>query len=173
VKCSNPFYWQYKGRPVLLLGGSRDDNLFNQPQGLVEHLDTLAACGGNYIRNTMSSRNPGNVWPFKRLDNGRYDLERWNQEYWDRFENLLRLPATRASATQCRTRSGWAASQDCVASVFAVGVGGMVCSMEKYQWHCFPKRPSAATKEAQLIAILTSCFHTRCAMHSKRCAQNA
>jgi len=24
----NPVYWQYKGKPVLLLGGSADDNLF-------------------------------------------------------------------------------------------------------------------------------------------------
>ncbi|MCK4629645.1 MAG: hypothetical protein KAT56_11625, partial [Sedimentisphaerales bacterium] len=27
----NPRYWQYKGRPVLLLGGSKDDNLFQIP----------------------------------------------------------------------------------------------------------------------------------------------
>jgi len=24
----NPYFWQYAGRPVLLLGGSDDDNLF-------------------------------------------------------------------------------------------------------------------------------------------------
>ena len=24
----NQYYWQYKGKPVLLLGGSDDDNLF-------------------------------------------------------------------------------------------------------------------------------------------------
>jgi hypothetical protein len=35
----NPSYWQYKGRSVLLLGGSREDNLFNHPDGLAEHLD--------------------------------------------------------------------------------------------------------------------------------------
>lgn len=27
----NPRYWQYKGQPVLLLGGSKDDNLFQIP----------------------------------------------------------------------------------------------------------------------------------------------
>ena len=27
----NPRYWQYKGRPVLLLGGSVEDNLFQIP----------------------------------------------------------------------------------------------------------------------------------------------
>jgi len=104
---ANPFYWQYKGQPVLLLGGSRDDNLFHQPRGLAEHLDTLAACGGNYIRNTMSSRNPGNVWPFKRLDNGLYDLDHWNQEYWDRFENLLRLCRDRDIIVQIELWDPW------------------------------------------------------------------
>jgi hypothetical protein len=60
----NPFYWQYKGKPVFLLGGTWQDNLFNHPDGLEEHLDKLVACGGNYIRNTMSHRNEGNVFAF-------------------------------------------------------------------------------------------------------------
>ena len=25
---ANPFYWEYKGKPIVLLGGSEDDNLF-------------------------------------------------------------------------------------------------------------------------------------------------
>ncbi|TVS20647.1 MAG: hypothetical protein EA424_02935 [Planctomycetaceae bacterium] len=53
-------YWQYKGRPVLLLGGSDQGNLFNHPNigsnGLEAHLDLLVSVGGNYLRNTMSSR---------------------------------------------------------------------------------------------------------------------
>ena len=36
----NPMYWQYKGKPILLLGGSKDDNLFQIPD-LKEHLDLL------------------------------------------------------------------------------------------------------------------------------------
>ena len=36
----NPRYWQYKGKPVLLLGGSKDDNLFQIPD-LQEHLDEM------------------------------------------------------------------------------------------------------------------------------------
>jgi hypothetical protein len=51
----NPGYWQYKGAPVVLLGGTVDDNLFQIPD-LEEHLDLLASVGGNYIRNTMSDR---------------------------------------------------------------------------------------------------------------------
>ncbi|MCK4293614.1 MAG: carbon-nitrogen hydrolase family protein [Planctomycetes bacterium] len=42
----NPYYWQYKGEPVLLLGGSKDDNLFQIPD-LKGHLDLLASVGGS------------------------------------------------------------------------------------------------------------------------------
>ena len=45
----HPRYWQYHGKPVLLPGGSKDDNLFQIPE-LEEHLDLLASVGGNYIR---------------------------------------------------------------------------------------------------------------------------
>ena len=45
----NPRYWQYEGEPVLLIGGSREDNLFQIPD-LKEHLDLLVSVGGNYIR---------------------------------------------------------------------------------------------------------------------------
>jgi hypothetical protein len=86
----NPRYWQYKGDPVLLLGATDDDNLFLFPN-LEQHLDLLKSVGGNFIRNTMSSRDTGNVWPFYQLPDGKYDLERWNDEYWDKFETLLRL----------------------------------------------------------------------------------
>lgn len=87
---ANPWYWQYKGQPVLLLGGSKDDNLFQIPD-LREHLDEMAAAGANYIRNTMSDRPDKGfeIYPFKRLPDGRYDLDQWNEEYWERFANLL------------------------------------------------------------------------------------
>ncbi len=92
----NPRYWQYKGKPVLLLGGSKDDNLFQIPD-LKEHLDEMASVGANYIRNTMSDRPDKGfeVYPFKRLPNGKYDLEQWNDEFWQRFENMLRWTAER------------------------------------------------------------------------------
>jgi len=85
-----PQYWMYNGEEILLLGGSREDNLFQIPD-LEEHLDLLKSVGGNYVRNTMSSRDSGNVWPFMQLEDGHYDLNQWNQEYWDRFEKFLRL----------------------------------------------------------------------------------
>jgi hypothetical protein len=90
----NPRYWQYNGRPVVLLGGSEEDNLFQLPE-LEDHLTLLASVGGNYVRNTMSARDPGNAQAFARRPDGRYDLERWNDEYWRRFESLLRLAKAR------------------------------------------------------------------------------
>lgn len=92
----NPRYWQFKGQPVLLVGGSKDDNLFQIPD-LKQHLDEMKAAGANYIRNTMSDRNDlgFEVYPFKKLPDGKYDLEQWNDEYWKRFENLLQWTAER------------------------------------------------------------------------------
>lgn len=88
---ADPRYWQYRGQPVLLLGGSKDDNLFQIPD-LEAHLDAMKAAGANYIRNTMSDRPDKGfeVYPFFRRDDGKYDLTRWNPEYWQRFANLLR-----------------------------------------------------------------------------------
>ena len=51
----NPWYWNYRAAPVLLLGGSDDDNLFQWPEKeLGAQLDRLSNAGGNVIRNTMS-----------------------------------------------------------------------------------------------------------------------
>ncbi len=101
----NPRYWQYKGEPVLLLGGSVDDNLFQIPE-LEEHLDLLASVGGNYIRNTMSSRDKGNVLPFAKTGD-KYDLNAWNDEFWNRFENLLRLTSERDIIVQIEIWAIW------------------------------------------------------------------
>ena len=117
----NPYYWQYKGDPVLLLGGSKDDNLFQIPD-LEAHLDAIQAAGGNYIRNTMSDRRDdtdrdfksSEVYPFKQLPDGKYDLDQWSEEYWKRFENLLKWTAERGIIVQIEvwdrfdySRSNW------------------------------------------------------------------
>jgi len=98
---ANPRYWQYKGEPVLLIGGSKDDNLFQIPD-LKEHLDLLTSVGGNYVRNTMSARlDKGfEVQAFAQRPDGKYDLDRWNDEYWRRFESLLSLAEERDTIIQ-------------------------------------------------------------------------
>ncbi|MGB9689808.1 DUF6298 domain-containing protein [Thermogutta sp.] len=92
----NPRYWEYKGKPVMLIGGSKDDNLFQIPD-LKDHLDEMLQVGANYIRNTMSDRPDKGfeVYPFTKLSNGKYDLNQWNDEYWTRFENMLKWTAER------------------------------------------------------------------------------
>ena len=94
----NPWYWSYCGEPVLLLGGSDDDNLFQwRQEDLINQLDRLAAAGGNVIRNTMSDRKDRGfeIYPFQQLDNGLYDLNTWDPQYWQRFESLLAQTAKR------------------------------------------------------------------------------
>ncbi len=98
---NNPWYWQYQGQPVLLLGGSVDDSLFQIPN-LREHLDGMAAAGANYVRNTMSDRpdHDFEVYAYQRRPDGRYDLTQWNPEYWQRFANLLRWTQERGIIVQ-------------------------------------------------------------------------
>lgn len=94
----NPWYWSHQGKPVLLLGGSDDDNLFQwMEKDLVAQLDRLAAAGGNVIRNTMSDRKDKGfeIYPFRQREDGKYDLSEWNDEYWQRFERMLAETAKR------------------------------------------------------------------------------
>ena len=115
----NPRYWQYKGEPVLLLGGTDDDNLFQwHIEALREQLDLLASVGGNYVRNTMSDRplepetephlldKLENIYAFLQLDNGKYDLNRWNEEYFNRFRRFLNETAQRDIIVQIELWDG-------------------------------------------------------------------
>ncbi|MBI2478945.1 MAG: hypothetical protein HYV60_10025 [Planctomycetia bacterium] len=95
---NNPRYWQYQGQPVLLLGGSKTGHIF-LAEDLKEHLDEIAAVGANYVRTTMSQRYVRNTMsqregvelkPHKRLPSGKFDLEQWNDDYWQRFADCLR-----------------------------------------------------------------------------------
>lgn len=88
----NSWYWAYRGQPVLLLGGSDDDNLFQWPsETLIPQLDRIVQAGGNLVRNTMSDRRDGGweLYPFLQLPDGQYDLYQWNENYWERFEFFL------------------------------------------------------------------------------------
>ena len=85
----NPFFWQYHGQPVLLIGGSSNDNLF-QNRDVVEELDKLVEAGGNYVRNSMSSMDDMDKQPFWRYGE-RYNLDKPNKEYWDALDHFLKL----------------------------------------------------------------------------------
>lgn len=119
----NRSYWQYRGKPVLLLGGSDEDNLFQIPlsghessgeqrkgDGIVldqrrlnleYQLDALIDVGGNFVRCTMSSRDKGDVWPYEvESDSGKYDLNSFNKEFWKRFERFLEMTHDREIIVQ-------------------------------------------------------------------------
>jgi hypothetical protein len=101
------WYWNYKGKTILLLGGSWQDNMFNHPVKLEEHLDVLVSAGGNYLRNTMSHRNEGNVFAYARNESGLFDLDRFNDEYWDRFSHFLDLAYQRDIIVQIEIWDPW------------------------------------------------------------------
>lgn len=86
---NNPSYWQYRGEPVLLLGGTISNNIFRP--GMEVHLDSLKAIGGNYIRVTMSIGGLKGGMFAAMKDEGYYDLNSWNDEYWNQLEHVLRL----------------------------------------------------------------------------------
>jgi len=90
----NPRYWQYKGKPVLLLGGSKTDHIFLLDD-LKEHLDEMKEVGGNYVRNTMSQREEKELKAHKLLPDGKFDLDQWNEDYWNRFQNMLQWTCER------------------------------------------------------------------------------
>ncbi len=112
IDSRSPWYWNYKGETVLLLGGSWQDNMFNHPVSLEEHLDVIAYAGGNYIRNTMSHRNAGNVFAYVKDENGKFDLERFNDEYWQRFTNFLELTYQRDMIVQIEIWDPWDIYED-------------------------------------------------------------
>jgi hypothetical protein len=73
----------------MLLGGSETDHIFLLDD-LETHLDEIAAVGGNYVRCTMSQREGHDLKPHRLLADGKFDLDRWNDEYWKRFANCLK-----------------------------------------------------------------------------------
>ena len=105
----NPRYWQYQDNPVLLIGGSDDDNLFQWTGStLADHLDQLVAVGGNYVRNTMSDRDEqGDAYAFRQLPSGLYDLNQWNDEYFNRLANFLQQTASRDILVQIEIWDEW------------------------------------------------------------------
>jgi len=84
----NPRYWQFKGKPVLLLGIRYDNWLWvADPESL---LTVLKDAGGNYIECSLFSAgtNKLNPWTSNNLSDS-HDV-RLNTLFWERLEALLR-----------------------------------------------------------------------------------
>jgi hypothetical protein len=112
IDSRSPWYWNYKGKTVMLIGASWQDNLFNHPNGLEDHLDVLASVGGNYLRNTMSHRNIGNVFAYMKDEYGEFDLDRFNEEYWQRFSGFLKMTYERDMIVQIEIWDPWDKYED-------------------------------------------------------------
>lgn len=118
----NPWYWQYENKPLLLIGGSDQDNIFQwagDGTKLADHLDLLAASGGNYVRCTMSSRSYAkgghcwNVYPYPFANTGgKYDLLRWNEAYWSKLRTFLEETKKRTIVVQLEFWDRWNESGD-------------------------------------------------------------
>lgn len=111
----NPFYWEYMGQPVFLIGASSNDNLF-QSSDLENELDLLVSYGGNYLRCTMSSRDAGDAKPYLK-ENGLFNLDKPNPEFWQKFEKFLQMTSDKNIIIQVEiwatydfyhSASGWA-----------------------------------------------------------------
>lgn len=106
---ANPFYWEYHGEPLLLLGAGVVDNLHHW-HDLEAHLDELQAAEVNYLRASLSmgtraahggdDRPMPHDQPFLQLTNGRYDLDHWDPIFWDRLERLLTLAHERGMVVE-------------------------------------------------------------------------
>lgn len=98
VSRENPWYWELGDKPVLLLGGCDVDNLFNRVDSVEGALAALTACGGNFIRMALSSRD-GRAQPFDRTVDG-FDLYRPNREYWERLYDCCAAARARGVVLQ-------------------------------------------------------------------------
>ena len=94
----NPYYWQYQNRPVLLIGGSDNDNLFQSSDPGAE-LDKIKAAGGNYIRCTLSCSDEGDEWPYWRAGL-RFNLNKFNPEFWKRLDAFFKQTEERGIIVQ-------------------------------------------------------------------------
>src|SRR5690554_6941839 len=90
-------FWQYKGKPVMLLGANKTDSPYLLPDQ-EDYYNQLSALDGNYTRYVVKQRLEKGlepIFPFKKTADGRYDLDQWNEEYWKRFEAGLEMTAER------------------------------------------------------------------------------
>lgn len=99
----NNNYWEYKGKPVLLLGGfnhghnpfvdgSTLDTIFVDDINVIIHeIDEMVKAGGNVLRCVLD---PGSavkdgIDSYRRVENGKFDLNYPEGEYWERLSRFI------------------------------------------------------------------------------------
>lgn len=163
----NPMYWQYNDKPIFLFGGSSNDNLF-QNENLIEELDVLHSLGGNFVRGNMSWRDEGNVKPYKKV-NGLYDLNQFNDAYWQRFATFVRETEKRGIIIQMEiwptvdfhkfNVKGWLDNpfNPAVNSNYTAAESGLPAEFDYYHWEAlnpfFETVPGLANDNAMVRAF--------------------
>ena len=114
----NPHYLSYQGQPILLITSAEHYGaVLNQDFDYQTYLQTLHDEGMNYTRifsgayvevpgnfgienNTLAPAPGSYITPWKRVDEsglfkneGKFDLEQWNPDYFDRLINFMHLAA--------------------------------------------------------------------------------
>jgi hypothetical protein len=112
----NPMYWQYNGKPTLLLGGMAYGEPHLTPKDeLVRELDKLKASGGNYMRDTMAVfvKTPvQGVYPFVKHSDGKYDLSKHNPTFWNHVKVFYEETQKRGMIAQVELWDQWEQYKD-------------------------------------------------------------
>jgi len=157
----NPWYWEYNGKPIMLIGGSYEDNMYQFPNWyyghsnpnlslgmtnwtLEEHLDKMVEVGANYIRASMSCRNHGNRFPYKKItgtpgDNHNhtdiYDLDQWDEVWEQRLSTFLQMCYERGIIVSIEFFDRWDMMQPGSAHWDAYNRGILNTGWEHHPWN--------------------------------------
>jgi len=117
LSSKHPRYWQYDGKPVLLLGGwnhghnpfidhdtdnDKDNQGVSTPAEITRAMDELAAAGGNYLRCVLDPGMASGIQgtPFCAKSGQRYDLGKMAGAFWQRLDFFLQQAGKRDIVVQ-------------------------------------------------------------------------
>jgi hypothetical protein len=97
VHPDNPHYFEYEGKPLLLISSADIYyDIYSPHQDYIGYLDLLARYSSNFTRiypagcTSFPPQEQGQyILPWVKLDNGKYDLDRWNPEFFRRLHHFM------------------------------------------------------------------------------------
>jgi hypothetical protein len=131
VHPSNPHYFSYGGKPIILISsGDIYYDVFSPSQDFRVYLDTLASYGNNFTRMYpagctafVPADGADSILPWVKLKNGKFDLDRWNPAYFRRLHDFM----------------GYARKKGVI--VDACMFNGFTVEWAKLNNHCWPLLP--------------------------------
>jgi hypothetical protein len=97
VHPGNPHYFQYDGKPLLLISSADIYyDVYSPHQDYIGYLDLLARYSSNFTRiypagcTSFPPMEKGQyILPWVKTDNGKYDLDKWNPEFFRRLHHFM------------------------------------------------------------------------------------